>query len=288
MPFARLARDALVPALVVVWVCGPVFAADPDFRGAYDLMAHGFKERGLESMTTVAESGDTRAQYYLGIALMKGNVGVRDMVRGYAWLQIAADCGPVCTDADATAAAREARIKLGRFLTGPQLIEAERVAESYLQPKLREAEQVRANAMSALRSGQDVAGVRQYPGCALTPAASNCKSVALHGIAPICAGVLGDVEDGASLKGPSARITSPNYPMGVGDVGTITFLVHVDDTGYVCRAVMLQASGNEAIDMSAIDAVLRWRLEPATISGVPVESFHEFHVTFANYEFQIE
>jgi hypothetical protein len=76
----------------------PLRASDDlNFKDAYDRIAEGFPAAGYEDLEKLANDGDTRAQYRVGIARMVGRNLERDPVEGYTWLEIAARCGPVCT-----------------------------------------------------------------------------------------------------------------------------------------------------------------------------------------------
>jgi TonB family protein len=52
-------------------------------------------------------------------------------------------------------------------------------------------------------------------------------------------------------------------------VPTVTLLVVVSDTGYVCSARVLKGI-NKEIDKAAREAVLKWRFKPAMKDGKPV------------------
>jgi TonB family protein len=285
-----LFRAAVGLTIAALFVPMPVTADGRNFGDAYGQLARGDTEAGMRSLAALAEAGDTRAQYFLGVAMIEGQDVGRDLVRGYAWLEIAADCQALCTDDRATVRARDARLLLGRQLTGSQLIESERIAEQYLQPKLRSVDAVRSAAESVLTSGTNVPGVSPYDGCAMTPDTHSCTRV-MGGIPTVCVGVKGAPDHPPSSTGPLARIVRPKYPTSAREdsaEGPINFVAHVDDTGYLCKAAIVRGSGTEAIDLAAMDAVLRWRLDPAIKSGVPVESIYAFKVTFSISDFLLK
>jgi protein TonB len=113
----------------------------------------------------------------------------------------------------------------------------------------------------------------------------------MGGIPTVCEGVKGAPDQLPSSTGPLARIVRPKYPTSAREdsaEGPINFVAHVDDTGYLCKAAIVRGSGTEAIDLAAMDAVLRWRLDPAIKSGVPVESIYAFKVTFSISDFLLK
>jgi len=288
MSFARLAHRAWLPTLVVAAFSGPALAVE--FADVYEQLLQGDKAQGMWGLASLAQSGDTRAQYVLGVAFIEGKNIERDLVRGYAWVEIAADCDLICTDETAKVLARDARLELGQYLSGQQLLQSERIAETYLRPRLHRIDEARSAAQSSLRTGQDARGFRQHAGCARTPATSHCKQVIGEGVVPACEGIRGDAEHAPVTAGPMTHIVAPKYPFSarqVGAEGRITFLAHVDDTGYICSAIVVLGSDNAEIDRAAMDSVLRWRLGPATTSGVPVESIYEFNITFRLTDFAI-
>ena len=83
MSFARLAHRAWLPTLVVAAFSGPALAVE--FADVYEQLLHGDKAQGMWGLASLAQSGDTRAQYVLGVAFIEGKTIERDLVRGYAW-----------------------------------------------------------------------------------------------------------------------------------------------------------------------------------------------------------
>ena len=57
-------------------------------------VAQGQQDRS--NAKAMAMEGGTREQYLLAVALLKGERVERDLVRGYAWLTVAADCPEFC------------------------------------------------------------------------------------------------------------------------------------------------------------------------------------------------
>jgi TonB family protein len=64
-----------------------------------------------------------------------------------------------------------------------------------------------------------------------------------------------------------------SYPeAATGIEGTITVRVHIDAGGVVHDAKVVNGGGNPALEWAAIDAAKRWRFQPATRNGIPVEA----------------
>jgi protein TonB len=67
----------------------------------------------------------------------------------------------------------------------------------------------------------------------------------------------------------------------MGDEGEVRLDVRVGVNGRVTEVRLRQSSGSELLDRTAIDAVRKWRFEPATIDGQPVaEWYHDWRWVF--------
>ena len=62
--------------------------------------------------------------------------------------------------------------------------------------------------------------------------------------------------------------------------GTVRLFVRVDSTGGVAGVKVAKSSGFDLLDRSALEAVKRWRFDPATRNGRPVESRVEIPIEF--------
>jgi protein TonB len=73
---------------------------------------------------------------------------------------------------------------------------------------------------------------------------------------------------------PTATVNpAPPYPLEVrqrGLEGTVTLLLQIDATGKVAAARVVQSSGIEALDDSALRTIRRWVFSPARRNGQPV------------------
>jgi protein TonB len=77
----------------------------------------------------------------------------------------------------------------------------------------------------------------------------------------------------------------PTYPVTArrdGIEGTITVAAHVDSSGLLCSASVVgtRHSSMRSLAGAALDAMARWRLEPARRAGKPVESVRLLAVHF--------
>src|SRR5678816_4351260 len=95
-------------------------AGNVAFGGAAESYGQGVATAAIRDLERLAEAGDTRSQYRYGVELIKGAVVPKDLVRGYAWVEIAADCAATCSSSELSAQARDARLRLHQYLDGRQ------------------------------------------------------------------------------------------------------------------------------------------------------------------------
>lgn len=75
----------------------------------------------------------------------------------------------------------------------------------------------------------------------------------------------------------------PEYPSGArrrGIEGEVVVKVTIRPDGSCSDAVVVESSGSESLDASALQAVLQWRYRPATRGGAPVESTQRVRFVF--------
>jgi TonB family protein len=257
------------------------------FSEAANKYEPGLSKAVVGDLRELAESGDTRAQYYYGVELMRGDDVARDLVQGYAWIEIAADCAATCSSAEASALAQDGRLKLQHFLSGTQLLEAERIAESFLTPR-REAHRRAVDAAEQALTGKSIAeGVALHPGCA-AQALDGCE-VGPHREAgrTSCGGVVANPDRLPADRGPHAQVRAPKYPASAREAsseGRVVIGAHVDYTGFVCQATIISSSGNDEIDRAALEALLKWRLQPAVEEGRAVDALFTETFDFSFWE----
>ncbi len=76
---------------------------------------------------------------------------------------------------------------------------------------------------------------------------------------------------------------APQYPPAAlrrGERGTVVVRVDVDANGMPGGVTLVQRSGSRALDRAAMEAVRRWRFQPATRDGQPVEGSLEIPFDF--------
>ncbi len=102
-------------------------------------------------------------------------------------------------------------------------------------------------------------------------------------------GALGDGGDGRRGTGVHAlahavEMPRPIYPSAArrhGEQGTVGCRIHIDASGSVDEVEILLSSGSDRLDRAAIDALARWRFEPAYEDGSPVSCTVDQEVRFS-------
>jgi protein TonB len=93
----------------------------------------------------------------------------------------------------------------------------------------------------------------------------------------------------AKPKPDSIKNTPPVYPyiaQKEGQEGVVILLVEVNSAGQVNSVEVVQSSGYALLDQSALDAVRKWRFNPATENNQPVLSRVKVPVRFKLVENQ--
>ena len=149
MKHAATIRIALFAALVL-GASAAIFAAEPapataataaaatpapetPFDTASRLYQEGKQAEALVTLQQLAEAGDARAQYLVGLDLLEGKYIKRDNAQGFAYLVLATEdtqWGDLVAPR-----AREARAVVEPQLSGPDLIHADALIGAYKQRK---------------------------------------------------------------------------------------------------------------------------------------------------------
>ena len=148
--------------------------------------------------------------------------------------------------AEAPEAAREVSVDLRRRMDVEQPMKQPEAQEPPAFPRSRRA----------TRAGLDLAAHRETQ--AWTPPSMSARRT-----------------DGTQTDAEPAKVFSPQprYPPGLlaaRITGTVKLLVRVNRDGRVTRASVHRSSGRAALDQSALEAVRRWRFEPARRAGIAV------------------
>lgn len=273
----------LVAALVATVALVPAGAEETTLTDAVELVRRNKLAEAIEAFRRLAESGDTRAQYLLGMSYLEGRMAPQDAVLGYAWLQVAAAAYDASSKRGAADEAQALMLKVGPMLPGATLIKAEQKAAAIIKARQeRLAADIQRAAMALMSPAATPGGV--VSGCALEPTLSGCEpQAAISTQAERCTGNIVSPELEASLRGPAASITKAEYPKEARrrvEDGQVRVAAHVDRSGYLCRVTLVQGSGVASIDEATIAAVRRWRLTPGKRGGDPVETIHTFVLSF--------
>jgi TonB family protein len=230
----------------------------------------------------LAVRGDTRAQLLIGLAYSEGHHVPRDPVEAYAWLELAASGGGF--DQDLTSDIDGARIALAQTLSGKELLAADRMLSEFHDSQKRYLREASGPAAELIYPDGAGPSGKAVPGCAVDPGLAGCK-VASGAIAndETCRRDIVEWDEPASIRGPGA-VPSPTRHRGaalsLSRTTTVVFAVHLDRSGYVCRAALARPSGRSNADVATLETISRWRFRPATLAGVPVESYFVGRITF--------
>ncbi len=115
---AALALGLAVPAAADYW---------SEFEAGVDAYAGGRHAEAVSRFRPLAEAGDDRAQYWLGIMYFEGKGVPQDDVRAYLWLSLAAEQGN--RGARIGRDAIVPRMSAARLAEAERLLAAERRAE---------------------------------------------------------------------------------------------------------------------------------------------------------------
>jgi TonB family protein len=119
--------------------------------------------------------------------------------------------------------------------------------------------------------------LRYRQGCA-TRSGVSCPGASRADEVARCTGQIFAADSGpSSAPSDGAIVVAPDFPVGVlhaGGGGSVKILLHVDRSGWICNAIVAVSSGTRSLDESALAAVAKWKLKPATRNGEPVEALH--------------
>jgi TonB family protein len=265
-------------------------------------------QSGLDDIEAVADRGDARAQLLLGGIYLEGKLVSRDAARGYAWLLVVA-APPVTTFGryGTSGKASELMSKAAMSMSESELAAAQQIAAAFRSSQETKWTDAYTNAALTLTGATpvtiepvtfDAVVVRVMPpalgqtddaivpGCAAEPKLQRCKAlISDFAKGPHCTGEIRLPDSYATSGGKGAVVEPPEYPRSAALKlleGRVGVMVHVDSSGWVCSATVAYSSGVKSLDRSALDAVRRWRLNPAMKDATPVESIYVYSVDFVS------
>ena len=254
------------------------------FGIAVEKWNRGDRESALRDFIALAQVGDTRSQLLLAMALLEGKDLPKDVPQGFAWLEIASAMGPSSFGNSALDLARKQKASIEPMLSGADLIMADRIAGEYFSREAASHKRRLDAALSALKGGVSTPEAAVVTGCALDRSPANCNVARTdHIAADACTQGIQTADSPPDSKPPKGRTIAPEYPPSVvakAWEGAVIVLAHVDRSGYVCRAAILQSSGLAPIDAAVLDSVRAWRFSPGLAHGQPVEATAEGKVDY--------
>lgn len=291
---------SVIAALLMLAAPLAVARVETTFEGVVVKIRGRDFQQAVSELQELANRGDARAQYLLGLAYLEAKWVPQDIPQAISWLQIAADGYDGSYARSAADEARQTLLKVGSQVSGADLLRSDQITAAFLQSYdarvaasvERGSEALHAAASkspAAAGSGGDAPEV--VAGCAVDPALRGCA----EGVARIpgdrCAGQFPKPDSEATAKGPGADIRRPVYPLDSlrqAWEGKVVVLAHVDRSGYVCRVTLVSGSGIGEVDHAVLNTVRFWRLVPAQSRGEPVESLFRGGVEFRMSDFQFD
>jgi protein TonB len=88
---------------------------------------------------------------------------------------------------------------------------------------------------------------------------------------------------GGISNGGISKNLLPEYPelaRQLGQEGLVVLKVRISKSGNVAEVTLVQSSGYELLDLSALKRVKEWKFTPATWMGVPIESWVTIPIRF--------
>lgn len=257
-------------------------------------------KQAVSELQELANRGDARAQYLLGLAYLEAKWIAQDIPQAISWLQIAADGYDGSYARSAADEARQTLLKVGSQVSGADLLRSDQITAAFLQSYnssvaagvdrgSKALQAAASSAAAAAGSGDDAPEV--VVGCAVDPTLRGCAEDVARIPGDRCSGQFPKPDSEATAKGPGADIRRPVYPLDSlrqAWEGKVVVLAHVDRSGYVCRVTLVNGSGIGEVDHAVLNTVRFWRLVPAQSRGEPVESLFRGGVEFRMSDFQFD
>jgi TonB family protein len=285
----------------VLCLTTPALADGPPVSLEAALIKH--RQDRLQAATSdlevLANRGDARAQYFLGLAYLKGEGAPRDLARGYAWLLTASEHYDGQFGISASDEAQSALRQIAPKLAGSDLIHGDQFAAEFRRAHEQRLEAARSRARSALLAvidGADpTAGERRdnggpYSGCALDPQLRDCPP-AQSTPSDNCKGPIVEPDSNPLKQATPLRMKNVEYPVEARRKaweGNVPLTLHVGRNGQVCQVMLTMSSGVPDLDLSALKAAKQWQFTPPALKGEPVEVIDTTWVTFQISEYVMQ
>jgi TonB family protein len=243
-------------------------------KGDFDTAMAGFR--------VLSEQGDARAQVLFGLALKEGHHVPRDLAAAYAWLDIAASTPGI--DRELSDSVERTRNELALVLSGRELLAAERLVTDYRQRLAVRLSQQGEVARKALFSDGSAPSASSVAGCAENRWLAGCEEArGRSDAAKGCRGEFPDLDSPPVISGQSAslhELRAPTPGALTRETTTVRYALHIDASGFVCRAALVEGSSSRSADQTTLQTVTRWRFRPASGGGIPVESLYVGALTY--------
>jgi TonB family protein len=296
-------RDRLVhwrtASLVLLLCTAPWSSALPEatFDSVLSVIERGNSTQAVNDLLALANRGDARAQYLLGLAYLEAKWVELNIPQALSWLTLAADGYDGSFATSAADEARQALLKFESRVSGPDLIKADQITAAFLANYNGVLKASEARGRLALRAASATTDATTEPasgvmfGCALAADQGSCPKEAAQLSGERCAGVFPPPQTPASNTRSKQDAPAPTYPKAARRwawEGKAIFLAHIDRSGYVCRVTLIQNTDFEELDLATLNAVRRWRFTPAQADGQPVESIESGGVIFQLTDLQFK
>jgi TonB family protein len=259
------------------------------FDGVVAAIEREDSRQAVTDLIALANRGDARAQYLLGLAYLEAKWVERSIPQALSWLQIAAEGYDGSFATSAADEARQALLKFVSRVSGPDLIKADQITAAFLANYNGVLKASEARGRLALQAASATTDATTEPaagvtlGCALAANQGDCPKEAAQLSGERCTGVFPPPQTPASNPRSKQDAPAPTYPKAARRwawEGKAIFLAHIDRSGYVCRVTLIQNTDFEELDLATLNAVRRWHFTPAQADGQPVESIESGGVIF--------
>ena len=202
-------------------------------------------EAAIAELQCLAAEGHSDARFNMAAMYLRGEGTQPDKVMAFAWLRVAAASG----DPEA----ERLWMQIEPQMSGAELIQAEQIEFIATEPE-------RERMLRLAAFGRSIRQIDRA-----------------NSVDDECTGQfeVPDVAPELVSRSDQVRVTRPDYPekaRAERRTGGVHVGVHLDKTGRVCYATVIESSGHADLDAAAVEAIRGWRWLPAQRDGQPVES----------------